>query len=213
MAKPKVEIELSLDDVGGSARVELHLLRAKAAAYDAIEPQMEQLRSLAASGFVGAAGPDSALILAAISEILLLRQERTHPVYESDLNQASMTAFGVMWRTLGELLNDRSKGSHQARYEAFVAGLNVMLPSIIAHAQTVTLDEVRTFLVGLESGARERIAGLTSLIHIPDRGAAISAVEIERKAYASILETLNNFANGGAAPTLAPNANPAAKVH
>lgn len=206
-------ITVSLEDVVGPALDELQALRIKAASYDRIAPDLEQLRALAAAGFLGAAGPESALILAAVSEIMLLRQERIPPVFMADLSSASISAFGTMWRRLGELLNDRSKGSHQARYEAFLAGINYLMPSVVGNARTIAFDDVRTLLNGMERNARERIDVLAGTIQIPERGRSIAVAEAERKAYADALDALNSLAHGGLAPTLTANGNSSQNVH
>lgn len=186
-------------------QADMQVIFAKAAAYDQISPQLDQLNRLAQGGWLGAITESSPLILVAIGEITMLRQERTAPMLMPDLNAALMTGFAAMWQRLSELLNDPSKGSHQARYEAFVAGINVVGAAISGHARTQSVGEIEAMLASMELGASRRVDAIVQDTAIPDRGHAIALAEIERSTYVRVRNALNEMMQGGYAGQKMPD--------
>jgi hypothetical protein len=193
---------------------ELRELRAKARAFDTVAPQLDQLQALAAQGFLHVAGSTN-LLTAAITEIVLLRQERLVPSMLPSDADILQVGFAAMWTSLAKHLNQPNKSAHQARYDAWVEGVQAVAPAIYSKMWAQTLHQLSHVVQGIQAETQERIDSATLSSPSPDRANNIREMVGRISCCKLILDTFSMIGQGGSdvKPDQKPDQNSAQKLN
>lgn len=172
---------------------------------EAERPYLDRLAELARLGWLGPVNEGDSLVAAAMREIEHLRAGCMPPSMVPDESQALLTAFGVFWQAQGARLADPTVGSHQARFEAFCAGVASIGPAIAATGRALALASAREAMLMLARNAQGKIdALLRSVPAGSERSVRLAELQAERSAFEAAAQSVDALCAGGATGTPAP---------
>lgn len=147
--------------------------------FEAMQPGLARINELVAHGWIRAA-PNHQLIDTLICEITQLRAERLVPPVNPNLSEAFINAFAVTSDKLRLSLHRTEKTVQQIRYEAFQAGVETLLPLLLAKGR-LEANMMMQGLVAQDMADAKRMLGyLQEPVRSDEEGAAVRSRNAEK---------------------------------